>query len=369
MTTARLLGIDVFRGATLALMIVVNMSISEDLSYAPLLHARWHGLTLTDLVFPAFLLAVGASMSLSLRRFQGADDAAFFGKVATRTAVIFGLGFLLYWFPFLSIDGEGTIAVLPLAKTRMLGVLQRIALCYCIAALVTRYVGSRGLYIFAAAALTLNWWVLATFGDYTLSGNAALRLDKWLVGEDHLYRGEGIPFDPEGLLGTLPATVNVLAGYLAGRALLVARSAQWIHIRLVLVGAGLVLLAHLLDPWQPINKKLWTTTYAIGSAGYSLMALAVVDQLSRKAVWPRVIGFFTAFGKNTLFIYLVAELGMSLLWLVKVGESPLFMVLFQWLFVPWAGDKTGSLAFALTYLAACWLVARMLDTRRIYIRI
>ena len=150
--------IDVMRGLTLTLMIVVNMSISEEKSYAPLLHAVWHGLTLTDLVFPSFLFVVGTALAFTLEKYQSMGDAAVLRKIFMRTALIFLCGYLLYWFPFFEFDKAGHLALLPLEKTRILGVLQRIALSYAVAAALVQLLKPRSL---AALALALLPWIVS----------------------------------------------------------------------------------------------------------------------------------------------------------------------------------------------------------------
>jgi len=362
--------IDVLRGLTLALMIVVNMSISETQSYAPLLHAPWHGLTLTDLVFPSFLFVVGTAMAFTLDRYEAQGTAAFLSKVARRTALIFLCGYLLYWFPFFRVDAAGALELRPLAETRIPGVLQRIALCYGAAALIVHAGGVRLALAFSAAALLGTWALLVGFGDLTLKGNAALKLDLWLLGPGHLYQGEGIPFDPEGLLGTLPATVNVLAGWLAGHAL--RRSgANWETVaRLALAGAACVALAWLWSELLPFNKKLWTSSYTLVSCGVALVLLAaLVWRFQLRAPAPRWGWFFEIFGRNTLFLYLVAELTMAVLWLTQVGGQATMLWLYDGLFRSWLPDKPASLLFALVFMGACWAVGWILDRRRIYIKL
>jgi len=359
--------IDVLRGLTLALMLVVNMSISETLSYAPLLHAAWHGLTLTDVVFPTFLFAVGCSMSFSLGKYP--TDGALLGKVCRRTALIFLCGYLLYWFPFVQFDPAAQLTLLPLAKTRILGVLQRIALCYGLAALILHYWRERGALIFCGLALLGYWGLMTALGDFTLACNAALKLDLWLFGEAHLYHGEGMAFDPEGLLGTLPATVNLLAGYFAGRFIQAKGPGYEAIAKLMLTGALCLLLALCWSSVFPINKKLWTSSYALCTAGIDLFLLAAlvygVDLLRlRRWAWP-----FEIFGKNTLFIYLLAEVAMTILWTVKVGQPAAFEWIYQGAFQGWAGDKPGSLIFALLFALACWLVAFAMDSKKIYIKL
>lgn len=361
--------LDAMRGITLALMIVVNMSISETLSYAPLLHASWHGLTLTDLVFPSFLFVVGSAMSFSLPRYQGLGHAAVLGKIARRTAILFLCGFLLYWFPFFRFAPEGGLQLLPLGEARILGVLQRIALAWGLASLLLHFCRTRSVLLACGAILLGNWWVQAACGDYTLQGNAALKLDLWLLGPAHMYKGEGIPFDPEGLLGTLPAMVNVVAGYYAGR-WVQARGAGYETVaKLMMAGAVSLVLALAWSGVFPLNKKLWTSSYVLCGIGVDLMALALLVYLIDMLGVRRWVYFFEVFGRNTLFLYLFAEVLMSVLWLAHIGARPAFEWIFAQGFQPWAGDKPGSLAFALVFMLGCWLLGYAMDRRRIYVKV
>jgi predicted acyltransferase len=361
--------IDVMRGLTLALMIIVNMSISEEKSYGPLLHAVWHGLTLTDLVFPSFLFVVGTAMSFTLEKYQSLGNAAVLKKIFTRTVLIFLCGYLLYWFPFFEFDKTGHLALLPLANTRILGVLQRIALGYGFASLILHYGKARGAFAFSAVALLAYWWILWTFGDYTLTGNAALKLDLAVLGESHMYHGEGLAFDPEGLLGTLPAVVNVLAGYFAGRLLRELGPSYEAIAKLMMFGAVCLVVALCWSSVFPFNKKLWTSSYVLCTVGIDLCVLALlvyVIDLRKLRGWTY---FFEVFGKNTLFIYLLAEVLMSIGWIAHVGPLALFDWLFNHGFQWWAGDKNGSLVFALVFMLGCWLVGYAMDKKRLYIRL
>ena len=361
--------LDVMRGLTLALMIVVNMSISEDKSYAPLLHAVWHGLTLTDLVFPSFLFVVGTAMSFSQKKYQGQGDAAVLKKIFTRSALIFLCGYLLYWFPFFEFDKTGQLALLPLHKTRILGVLQRIALCYGCASLILHYGKERGALLYCALALLGYWALMATFGDYSLKGNAALRLDLLLLGESHMYHGEGIAFDPEGILGTLPSIVNVLAGYLAGRFLREKGAGFETIAKLMMLGALCLAVALCWSSVFPLNKKLWTSSYALCAIGIDLFVLALLVYLIDLRKLRGGSHFFQVFGRNTLFIYLLSEVLQTIFWLAHVGDQALFDWLFSRGFQWWAGDKPGSLAFALVFMLSCWLVGWAMDRKRIYIKL
>jgi len=364
----RILSIDVMRGLTLALMIVVNMSLGEH-SYDQLNHAAWHGLTLTDLVFPTFMFVVGTALAINLPRYERAGEGAFLGKVIRRTALIFLCGYLLYWFPFFHADAGGHLALNPVSGTRILGVLQRIALGYGCAALLIHYGGRRIAAGFGIAALLAYWLLLAQFGDYTLPGNAVLRLDQFLFGPDHLYHGEGVAFDPEGLLSTLPAIANTLAGYFACDFLQRRGRTERSVALLALAGGACVLLGLFWSQWLPINKKLWTGSYVLVAVGIDLYVLAALTQWYDVAARRSGSYFFEVLGRNTLFIYLLSEVGNGVMWLVTVHGTPLLTWLYDDVFRPLGGERLGAFVYALAYLGACWLAGWWLDRRRIYIRL
>ncbi len=367
--TSRSKSVDTMRGITLTLMIIVNMSISEEKSYAPLLHAVWHGLTLTDLVFPTFLFVVGTSLSFAMDRYQCMGHAAVLKKVFVRSALIFLCGYLLYWFPFFQPDKAGHWGLIPLENTRILGVLQRIALSYCIASLVIHFGKARAAALYSLFALVGYWWIMASFGDFSLEGNAAIKLDKALLGASHMYKGEGVPFDPEGILGTLPSTVNVMAGYFAGRFLRTTGPSYEVVAKLLMAGAVAVVMALVWSAIFPFNKKLWSSSYVVCTVGIDLCVLATLCYVIDIASIRKWTGFFEVFGKNTLFIYLLSEVLSSIFWIAQVGDKALFDWLyangFQW----WAGDKNGSLIFASVFMLVCWSVGYVMDKKRIYIKL
>lgn len=369
-TPSRQLAIDVMRGLTLALMMVVNMSISDEQVYGQLAHARWHGLTLTDLVFPSFLFVVGAAMAFTLPRYQALGQAAFVTKVARRSALIFLCGFLLYWFPFFTHDSAGQLIVKPLSQARIPGVLQRIAWAYALAACVIHVGGRRGAWGFVALTLPLYAWVLTAFGDDTLAGNAVLKLDRWMLGDDHLYHGEGVPFDPEGVLSTLPAVVNVLVGWLAGSLLRERGATDETVSRLLIAAVVCVVIGLGWDRVLPFNKKLWTSSYAVVSSGVALAVLAllvaVVDVRGWRGRWTF---FFEVFGRNTLALYLMCEISMAAMWLTEVQGKSIMLWIYESVFQSWAGDKPGSLLFALAFMLCWWAVGWRMDRQKIYIKL
>ncbi|ASZ11031.1 DUF5009 domain-containing protein [Chitinophaga pendula] len=370
--TARFLPLDVFRGMTVCFMIIVNTP-GTDQVFGPLRHAHWHGFTPTDLVFPSFLFAVGNAMSFSMRKFETLPHATVVGKVLKRTALIFLLGFLMYWLPFFRPAAGGGLELIPIGETRILGVLQRIALCYGLASLLIHFLPRKGV-ISAAVVLLLGYWaVLWFFGtpgeQYTIQGNAGLALDKLIMGDAHLYKGEGFPFDPEGILSTFPAIVNVIAGYYAG--LYIQQRGKTLSglYPMLIAGIVLVALAYTWDLSFPINKKLWTSSYVLLTVGLDLLILSVliyIIDIQHSQGWT---GFFTVFGKNPLFLYLLSEVLAIFLYTFSTGTVSWYEWINTHIFQPPAPGKVGSLLFALTYMLLCWVVGKWLDAKRIYVRV
>lgn len=370
----RFLSLDVFRGMTICFMIIVNTPGSGANPFSPLEHAGWHGFTPTDLVFPSFLFAVGNAMSFSLGHYRQISEAAFLKKIVKRTILIFLLGYLMYWFPFFRLDAQHHIIGAPMAHTRIMGVLQRIALCYFFASLLIHYL-KPGTVIIVSILLLLGYWVLLlVFGDhrqpYSLLGNAGLYLDKFLMGNDHLYHGEGIPFDPEGWLSTLPAIVNVVAGYFAGRFIQEKGKNYETLAKLMLAGALLIFIALWWNMIFPINKKLWTSSFVLLTSGIDLLLISalvyVIEMRERKGGWT---GFFLVFGKNPLFIYLLSELLVTVLFMIPVGRQSFFGWINTVFYQVIAPGAIGSFLFAISYMLLCWCVGWWLNRRKIYIKV
>jgi len=361
----RFLSLDTFRGMDVALMIVVN-SLGSSNTYSPLLHANWNGFTLTDLVFPTFLFVVGNSMSFSQAKYE--TQGNFLKKVFKRAAIIFLLGYLMYWFPFVDVNESGWF-LKPISETRIFGVLQRIALCYLFASLIIHYFKIQGALIFSLVALVLYRVLLLAFGDLSLEGNAVVRLDLWLFGASHLYHGEGVAFDPEGLLSTLPAIVNVIAGYVAGIFLQRSGKNYETIAKLMLVGVALLLMAAWWNLMFPINKKLWTSSYVLHTVGLDLLILSALVFIIEIAQRNRWTYFFEVFGRNTLFIYLLSEFFVILLYTFQIGDQSLCGWIYQNFFQSWAGDINGSPLFAIWIMLTCWAVGYWMDKKKIYIKV
>lgn len=366
-TPQRFLPLDVFRGLTVCFMIIVNTPGWED-SYYILTHAKWNGCTPTDMVFPSFLFAVGNAMSFSMRKFEQMESKAVLAKILRRTVLIFLLGYFMYWLPFVRHTATGW-EFIPVAETRILGVLQRIALCYCLASLLIYYLPKKAVWIVSGLLLVGYWIIMYAFGDYSLTGNAALAADKFVLGDKHLYHGEGIPFDPEGLLSTLPAIVNVIAGYYTGLYLQKAGSTGTSLTRLLQAGCLLIAAALVWNLAFPINKKLWTSSYVLYTVGIDLLILAILNYVIDHKKQVKWTGFFTVFGKNPLFLYLLSEVLVIFMYFIQVSQISVYRWINVNIFQRLAPGKPGSLLFALVFMLLCWSVGKVLDKKRIYVRV
>ncbi|MFD2164560.1 acyltransferase family protein [Paradesertivirga mongoliensis] len=370
---SRYLSLDVLRGLTIALMIVVNSPGDWGSVYEPLKHAAWHGFTLTDLVFPTFLFVVGNAMSFSQGKLQHLTERVFIKKVATRTIVIFSIGFLLNAFPFVYWPEEGVIRLIDFRYVRIMGVLQRIALCYFIASIVIRYLSVRRSILFAVIVL-FGYWALAYFGgyqplQYSLEGNTSRRVDDIIFLDRNLYHGFGIPFDPEGLLSTLPAVVNVIAGYFTGLFIQRQLSPRRTFFKLIVAGCLLISAASLWNPFFPINKPIWTSSYVVYTLGWDMLITAFLIVIIEVAGLRKWTYFFEVFGKNPLFIYAISGPLLHLMGLIKVGGLSVSSLVYEQLFAGWLQAKDASLLFALSYMVLLWIIAFLMHLYRVYIKV
>jgi predicted acyltransferase len=374
-SSSRFLALDVFRGMTVCFMIIVNTpGIGAD-AFAPLQHAKWHGFTPTDLVFPSFLFAVGNAMSFGFSKSKLIGDGAYMSRVIKRTLLIFLLGYLLYWFPFFT-SNNGHFGLSPIAETRIFGVLQRIALCYFFAAVMIRFL-SRNAIVAISVLLLLGYWILLLlFGDatepYGMLTNAGTYIDKYLLGDSHLYHGEGVAFDPEGILSTLPAIVNVIIGFYAGKFIQEKGKNYETISKLCLTGAVLIVAALFWNMVFPINKKLWSSPFVLLTTGIDLIFISALIYTVEIRVWNKWnwTRFFTIFGKNPLFIYLLSELLITVISMIHVGSG---QSIYEWVnnvfFQVIAPGAIGSFLFAIAYMLVCWLVGLFLEKKQIYIRV
>jgi predicted acyltransferase len=377
MSAPRSIALDAMRGATVALMILVNNPGSWNHIYPPFAHAEWHGVTPTDLVFPFFLFVVGASMAFALPGESSARD--FWPRVLQRAALIFAIGLFLNATPFVRWNEAGELVAREMERLRVMGVLQRIALAYLGAAVIVRLFGERHAWAAAALLLLAYWGACVGFAQgadpYSLEGFFGTALDRAWLGPAHLYRGEGAPFDPEGLASTVPCVAQVLLGFTAGRWLKRGPIDAALVSRLFVTAALLTVLAYAWQLAMPMNKKLWTSSYVVFTTGLALATLAsLVHALDLRAWRGPLVRSAVAFGRNALFVFVLSGFLPRVLALVRWKDGPAWTSPLPWVyehgFAMLPGDpRAGSLAYAVALLAAYAALVLWMDRRRWYVRV
>src|SRR5678815_4816729 len=356
----RLISLDVFRGITIAAMTLLNNPGTWSSIYWPLEHAEWNGWTPTDLVFPFFLFIVGVSITLAFgRRIEERGVTRdLYIKVIKRSLIIFGLGLFLNGFPHFH-----------LSTIRIPGVLQRIAVCYLVASLI--FLGTRvRTQLLIALALLVFYYILMTkvpapgfaAGDLTKEGSLASYVDRVVFGP-HIWK-QGKVYDPEGILSTIPAIATTLFGILTGQWLRTERARTEKVVGMFVAGAVCVVLGWAWNPFFPINKALWTSSYVLFTAGLALQFLALCYWLIdikgyRRWAWP-----FEVFGVNALALFVGTGLMVKLMGLFKVQGW-----IFRNLFLSWAQPINASLAYAIAFILLWLFLMWLLYRKRIYIKV
>jgi predicted acyltransferase len=359
----RLQSLDVFRGGTIAAMVMVNNQGSSE-AYPQLMHAQWHGWTFTDLVFPLFLWIIGVAITFSFaKRIElGGDRSRLLLHVIKRSAIIFGVGLLLNGFPYYN-----------WATIRIPGVLQRIAICYLIAATIFLFTKTRGHVLWCVGLLSAYWMLMKMVpvpGCGAGSFGTDCNLEKWVDGmllSGHMY-SRTKTWDPEGVVSTLPAITNVLFGIFAGQVLRLQRTAAEKASWLFFAGAVLTFSGMMLSTWIPINKSIWTSPYAVFTSGLAFTVFACCFWLVDVLAWRRFARPFVMYGLNALAVYVFSGLFARMLGLIKVGESSLGRSIWEHGF-EWMGNPAlASLLYSLCHVAACWLFALWLYRRNWILR-
>lgn len=360
MVKQRFLALDVMRGLTLALMILVNTPGSWEYVYAPLLHADWHGATPTDFVFPFFMFIVGSAMYFAVRGLAQLTPAAQAKKILRRVVLLFSIGVLLSAYPF----NES------LEQWRVMGVLQRIAIAYGFAAFIILYFGFAARLSISAILLIGYWGLLNLSPDpYSLENNIVRQFDLSVMGAGHLWQGKGIAFDPEGILSTFPSIVNVLIGFEVTRVLLASEDKEKALSNLFVSALLLIALAIAWNPLFPINKSLWTSPFVLLTCGVAILVLLLLVKIEKSPVinlLRPVYQFFEIIGKNPLFIYVLSGLLATTLYLIPVGGGNAYSALYG-VFRNFSDPYLASLLFALLMVAVLWFVAWVLHKRNIII--
>lgn len=397
-TRQRFYSLDVFRGATIALMILVNNPGTWSHMYSPLGHAEWHGLTPTDLVFPFFLFAVGNAFAFVMPRLREAGPSVFWRKIIQRSILIFLIGLFLSWMPFFRWDGDDLVfkgwtwvtANGDVRGIRILGVLQRIAIAYFFTAVIIYFFKVRGSF-FIACLILLGYWLLTVAMNpadpYSIWGWFGTDIDKAILGEAHMYHGEwrnGKPlaFDPEGLMSSFGTVSQVIFGYLCGNYIVTKGKTPEMVNGLFVAGALFMAVGYMWDLSFPVNKKIWTSSYVVLTTGMAMTIIAVMIyriELKGKKGW--LARFFDVFGKNPLFIYVLSGFVPRLLGLIRIPKgidtagnttytSPLPWF-YEHVCKPVFPDnlKNGSLLYALIWIIVMWAIVYWMDKKKIYVKV
>lgn len=367
-STTRFLALDMFRGLAIALMILVNMPGDWGHVYSPLLHSSWHGLTPTDIVFPCFLFIVGASIFFSFRASSFTLSPASLKKIIIRSALMFAIGFGLNIYNMLLLD---------INSVRIMGVLQRISLCYFFGALIVLSFRISKVYLICGIILGTYFALFALLGGDSPFGferNIVALLDRSILGESHMWKMNGTPFEPEGLLSTLPAIVTLLLGFETSRILSKYKNVHSILKHLTLLGFGLLVAGWIVSFYMPINKNIWSVSFVFLSAGLAVLILAscvfFADVLKIGALCEPL----RIYGTNPLLIYCLS-------WMLATGLIALKVSLFgsistesvySWLWqllLPFMPPKLASLLFALAHVLLFWLLALWLYRRNFILKL
>ena len=366
----RLLSLDVFRGISIAGMILVNNPGSWSHIYSQLRHSQWHGVTFTDLIFPFFLFIIGVAVTFSLSKQieSGADRKKLMLKILRRTAIIFLLGMILSGFPNFNF-----------ATIRIPGVLQRIAVCYLFTSIIVLRTGWRG-QAYWAAGLLLFYFLAMKFipvpgfgaGVLTPEGNFAAFIDRiFLTG--HMW-SQTKTWDPEGLFSTLPAIATTLTGVLTGWFLRSEKPKVEKTVWLLLIGNLGLLAGWTFDSWFPMNKSIWTSSYVIYTSGMALIFLGICYYTIEVLNWRKWTKPFALYGMNSISVFMLSGLTARLMAVIKFTnddgtKTSLASLLYNTLYTSWLPPMTASLSWAVTWITGFLILMWFMDKKKIYIKI
>jgi len=346
----RLVSLDVFRGATIALMIIVNTPGDGRHAYGPLNHSQWDGWTITDVVFPSFVWIVGVAMTLSRTRTLG--------QVLRRAAILYALGVMMYGFPYYDLH-----------TIRLLGVLQRIGICYAAAGTIYLTTSLRGQIAWIIGLLSSYWLIMMLApvpgygaGHLDVERNFAHYVDSMVLGS-HNY-AHTRTWDPEGIVSTLPAIATMLFGVMAGHLLRVRRELAERTTWMFLMGNLLMAAGMICNVWMPINKKLWTTSFSLFMAGLDFVIFAMCLWLIDGRGYQRMVRPLVIMGMNAIVVYLASEMVEETLSLLGWRER-----LYEAVFAPLASPYNASLLYAVVYTLAMYGIAYGMYRRGWFVRV
>jgi predicted acyltransferase len=364
----RVASLDVFRGATIALMVLVNDPGDPRNVYPPLLHAQWNGWTATDVVFPSFMWIVGVAITIVIARrlAAGVSRTQIFGQAFRRAVILYVLGLIVYAWPNFDLSTQ-----------RLLGVLQRIAICYLIATAIYLTSNIRGQILWIVSLLGGYWLLMMLVsvpgfgaGHLDVDGNFAHYVDRAVLGA-HNYQ-DTKTWDPEGIISTLPAIATVLFGIVAGHILRLdgplGRRAAWLFI----VGSLLVVTAEVCNTWLPINKKLWTSSFSLFMAGLDFAIFAIMLWIVDVQGYKRFTKPLAILGMNAIAVYMASELLDQVFRAIHVTSNRQPVTLHDWLFMlcsTLASPINASLLYAIAYTMLMYLVAYVMYRRGWFLRV
>jgi predicted acyltransferase len=374
----RLTSLDVFRGITMATMILVNMASLPDQKYAWLDHAEWHGYTIADLVFPFFLYIIGVAMAFSLAKYTSGNvpiTKQVYFQIIRRSLILFGLGLILnnlVW----NYNLTDPKLFFNLEQLRIMGVLQRIGIAFLFASIAILMLSERGIWILAGEIL-IGYWLIITFipaldnsaGVFTKLGNFGAYIDQLIITPAHLHKGSGSMSDPEGLFSTIPAIVNILFGYLTGAWLKRQPVSSKTSLNLLMFGLAAVVVGLVWNGFFPINKKLWTSSFVLVTTGWGLISLAACYQLVDVRKYRKWFKPFEIMGLNAIFIYVASIVLIKLLMVNQIAKD---LSIYQWLndrLFGWAGTLNSGVTFAIATVLLWLGVSYLMYRQRWFIKI
>jgi predicted acyltransferase len=376
----RLTSLDVFRGMTMAAMILVNMASLGD-TYPWLDHAPWHGWTIADLVFPFFLYIIGVAMAFSLAKYTSGNlpiSKHVYGQILRRSVILFGLGLVLNQL-FWNYNLTDPKLFHDLGHLRIMGVLQRIGVAFFLASIAILMLSVRGIWILAAEIL-IGYWLVISFtpaldngdGVFTKLGNFGAYIDRLIITPAHLHKGSGFMSDPEGLFSTIPAVVNILFGYLTGAWLKRQPVASRTSLNLVMFGLAALVIGLVWNGFFPINKKLWTSSFVMFTTGAGLLSLAACYELVDVRKYYKWFKPLEMMGLNAIFIYVASIVLIKLIMVNKIGSGEqaksIYEILNTQLF-GWAGALNSGVLFAIATMILWFGVAYLMYRQRWMIKI
>jgi predicted acyltransferase len=379
----RLTSLDVFRGITIATMILVNMASlpDDDKKYLWLDHAPWHGWTIADLVFPFFLYIIGVSMAFSLAKYTSGDAPVtkqVYIQIIRRSLILFGLGLILNNMVWnYNITDPKLFANLD--HLRIMGVLQRIGISFLCASIAVLSLSKRNIWILSIGILVGYWLVLAFIpaldnadGIFTKAGNFGAYIDRLIITPAHLHKGSGYQSDPEGLFGTLPAIASILFGYLTGTWLKIQSVNSQTSSNLLMFGLAALVLGLLWNGIFPINKRLWTSSFVLFTTGAGLISLAVCYELVDVRKYRNWFKPCEIMGLNAIFIYVASIVFIKLIMVNEIGKDKQAISIYELLrerLFGWAGALNSGLLFAIATVLLWLGVSYLMYHRRWFLKI